>query len=72
MSMRRLAPPPAVFGLTVAAAMALAALTIAGGQTAQPGGPFDLVLAGGRVMDPASRLDGIRHVGIRGAARLRR
>src|SRR5262245_37725196 len=29
--------------------------------------PFDLVLAGGRVMDPASGLDAIRHVGIRGA-----
>ncbi len=28
--------------------------------------PYDLVLANGRVMDPASGLDGIRHVGIRG------
>ena len=33
---------------------------------AQPAAPFDLVLAGGRVMDPASGLDAIRHVGIRG------
>ena len=33
---------------------------------AQEGGPFDLVLAGGRVMDPASKVDAIRHVGIRG------
>src|SRR5688572_29512520 len=28
--------------------------------------PFDLVIAGGRVMDPESRLDAIRHIGIRG------
>jgi N-acyl-D-aspartate/D-glutamate deacylase len=33
---------------------------------AQPAGPFDIVLAGGRVMDPASGLDAVRHVGIRG------
>jgi dihydroorotase len=34
--------------------------------SAQPAGPFDLVLAGGRVMDPQSGLDAIRHVGVRG------
>jgi N-acyl-D-aspartate/D-glutamate deacylase len=28
--------------------------------------PFDLVIAGGRVIDPESGLDGVRHVGIRG------
>ena len=28
--------------------------------------PFDLVIANGRVMDPASGLDAIRHIGIRG------
>ena len=33
---------------------------------AQPAGPFDIVLAGGRVMDPASGLDAVRDVGIRG------
>ena len=27
---------------------------------------FDIVLAGGRVMDPESRLDAVRYVGIRG------
>jgi dihydroorotase len=32
----------------------------------QPSAAFDLVLANGRVMDPASGLDAIRHVGIRG------
>jgi hypothetical protein len=29
-------------------------------------GPYDLVIANGRVMDPATRLDGVRHIGIRG------
>ncbi|HEU5319337.1 MAG TPA: amidohydrolase family protein, partial [Methylomirabilota bacterium] len=29
---------------------------------------FDLVIANGRVMDPESRLDAVRHLGIRGAA----
>ncbi|MFN0104165.1 MAG: amidohydrolase family protein [Bryobacteraceae bacterium] len=28
-------------------------------------GPFDLVIAGGRVMDPESGLDAVRHIGIR-------
>ncbi len=28
------------------------------------GGPYDIVLEGGRVMDPESGLDGIRNVGI--------
>jgi N-acyl-D-glutamate deacylase len=49
----------------------LCAVTLALGAglaitAAQPAGPFDIVLAGGRVMDPASGLDGVRHVGIRG------
>jgi dihydroorotase len=34
---------------------------------AQPTASFDLVLAGGRVIDPASGLDAIRHIGVRGA-----
>ncbi len=40
-----------------------------GGTPATPSAPasaLDLVIAGGRVMDPASGLDGVRHVGIRG------
>jgi N-acyl-D-aspartate/D-glutamate deacylase len=32
----------------------------------QPTSGFDVVLAGGRVMDPATGLDAVRHVGIRG------
>lgn len=32
---------------------------------AQP--PFDLVVANGRVMDPESGVDGVRHLGVRGA-----
>ncbi len=42
----------------------LAVLWACGGE---PPAPFDLVIAHGRVMDPASGLDGIRHVGIRGS-----
>ena len=33
---------------------------------AAPQDPYDVVLAGGRVMDPATGLDAVRHVGIRG------
>jgi N-acyl-D-aspartate/D-glutamate deacylase len=33
---------------------------------AQPSAPYDLVIQGGRVMDPESGLDAIRHLGIRG------
>lgn len=40
-----------------------AALSLAGCATAPS---YDLVLAGGRVMDPASGLDAVRHLGIRG------
>jgi N-acyl-D-aspartate/D-glutamate deacylase len=29
--------------------------------------PYDIVLANGRVIDPESGLDAVRHVGIRGA-----
>lgn len=43
----------------------LAALPLASGSFAAAD-TFDLVLAGGRVMDPASGLDATRHVGIRG------
>ncbi len=36
-------------------------------STAPPQAPaFDLVIANGRVIDPESKLDGVRHVGIRG------
>ncbi|MGQ0733105.1 MAG: amidohydrolase family protein, partial [Acidobacteriota bacterium] len=57
--------PPLRLRVLLALAV-LAGLPAAHGQTAQPAGPFDLVLAGGRVMDPASGLDAVRHVGIRG------
>lgn len=39
-------------------------LCLALGLSAQP---YDIVIANGRVMDPESRLDAIRHIGIRGA-----
>ena len=48
-----------VFRLLFASALLCAAF----GAAAQP---FDLVIANGRVMDPESGLDAVRHVGIRG------
>jgi N-acyl-D-aspartate/D-glutamate deacylase len=43
-----------------------AVISVAHLHSAQPAGLFDVVLAGGRVMDPASGLDAVRHVGLRG------
>jgi dihydroorotase len=45
----------------------LAGLVAVRAQTPQPAVSYDLVLASGRVMDPASGLDAVRHVGIRGS-----
>jgi dihydroorotase len=46
---------------------AFLAVSVAAGTAArQPATEFDLVIAGGRVIDPESALDGIRHIGIRG------
>jgi dihydroorotase len=42
----------------------MAAVWLAAALTAQA--PFDVVIAGGRVMDPESGLDAVRHVGFRG------
>ena len=50
------------FGLFGAA---IAALGVAAASLGQPAG-YDLVIANGRVMDPESGLDAVRHVGIRG------
>ena len=48
--------------LTVATAVALAACS----SPPAPAAPiYDLVIANGRVMDPESKLDAVRHVGIR-------
>lgn len=41
-------------------------LLFALGAAAQVGPPFDLVIAGGRVMDPDTGLDAVRYVGING------
>ncbi|MGE0813144.1 MAG: amidohydrolase family protein [Vicinamibacterales bacterium] len=49
--------------------LATAALLLAAAApvlTQPAAGPVDLAIAGGRVIDPESGLDGIRHVGIRG------
>jgi N-acyl-D-glutamate deacylase len=55
--------------IPISAVLRVLALAVGAGfaiTAAQPAGPFDIVLAGGRVMDPASGLDAVRHVGIRG------
>ena len=54
--------------MTASAVLCGLALAVGAGfavTASQPAGPFDTVLAGGRVMDPASGLDAVRHVGIR-------
>ena len=42
-----------------------AAVLMLGACARQPAATYDLVIANGRVIDPASGLDGVRHVGIR-------
>lgn len=49
--------------------LATAALLLAAADpvlTQPAAGPFDIVIAGGRVIDPESGLDAIRHIGVRG------
>ncbi len=47
--------------------VALALLLVAAALFAQPAGiTYDLVLTGGRAIDPASQLDGIRNLAIHG------
>lgn len=43
----------------------VAAILMLAGCASQPATTYDLVVANGRVMDPESGLDGVRHVGIR-------
>ena len=57
--------PSSVRKFTVAGA-AIAALVVAAASAEQPAPGYDLVIANGRVMDPESGLDAVRHVGIRG------
>ncbi|MEO7134868.1 MAG: amidohydrolase family protein, partial [Vicinamibacterales bacterium] len=45
---------------------AIAACVVAAVSAEQPAAGYDLVIASGRVMDPESGLDAVRHVGIRG------
>jgi dihydroorotase len=42
------------------------AAALAGCASTGAAGPFDLVVKGGRVVDPASGLDGVRDIGVRG------
>ncbi len=58
--------PSSIRGIGLVAA-AIAALVVAALSAAeQPAAGYDLVIANGRVMDPESGLDAVRHVGIRG------
>ena len=54
-------------GLVAVCLMACASDEAPGGAPPRAGGAelFDLVIAAGRVMDPASGLDAVRHVGVR-------
>jgi N-acyl-D-aspartate/D-glutamate deacylase len=47
-------------------ALSLAALSLLGTSRERPAPTYDLVIANGRVMDPESGLDAVRHVGITG------
>ena len=47
---------------------AIAALVVVAASAEQPAPGYDLVIANGRVMDPESGLDAVRHVGIRGGS----
>src|SRR5688572_3366543 len=49
-----------------AAAVLLIAVAAACSSPRQPSESYDLVVANGRVIDPDSQLDAVRHVGIRG------
>jgi len=52
----------AVFAMVGSLVVALVALSACAGESAAP---YDLVIANGRVMDPESGLDAVRHLGIR-------
>ena len=54
----------ALIGCSTALTAAIAALML-GACASQPAPTYDLVIANGRVIDPASGLDGVRHIGIR-------
>ena len=58
----------------MASALVLGLLAFAGAAQAggSAGATYDLVVAGGRVMDPESGLDGVRDVGIRAGKHRRR
>ena len=56
-------PPPFTMSRSAPLLALTVTLVLAGCSTAPR---YDLVLAGGRVMDPASGLDAVRHIGIRG------
>jgi dihydroorotase len=63
---RRQTPALAVLGATLTS---LLVASTPGPASAQPASPvFDVVLSGGRVIDPETGLDAVRHVGIAGGS----
>lgn len=57
--------PVRAAGLVLILGLAVTALACGGGDAGSTGASYDLVIEGGRVMDPASGLDATRNVGIR-------
>ena len=66
MTRSRTAPTSARRRLGACTAAVATLLAVAHLHSTQPAGSFDVVLAGGRVMDPASGVDAVRHIGVRG------
>lgn len=58
--------PPHILRALALPVLVLAAAAVASTAGQPAPGPLDLVIAGGRVIDPESGLDAVRHVGIRG------
>lgn len=65
--MNRPSAPPRILRGSASrlAVLLLGSLLLSGGCAPGEKGPFDLVIAGGRVMDPESGLDAVRWIGIR-------
>src|SRR5262245_46900209 len=57
---------PFVFSVWLALVVVLVGASPFSRPAGQPPARYDLVIANGRVMDPESGLDAVRHVGIRG------
>lgn len=64
--MKRLVRRNILYFLSAALLLAVAcSFKAASGRTAKSAGGYDVVILGGRVMDPETNLDAVRNVGIR-------